>query len=80
MSDRRLEQIRARLVRRLRSDPPASGSPLALDRWVLAHLSREEIDVIVRADREYGGAAMSEWFGEALVEAGLSARALPLAG
>jgi hypothetical protein len=80
MSDRRLEQVRARLVGLLRIDPPARGSPLALDRYVLARMSREEIEVMLRAEREYGEEAMSEWLGEILVEAGVVTRPLPLAG
>jgi hypothetical protein len=80
MSDRRLEQVRARLVGLLRSDPPARSSPLVLDRWVLSRLTREEIEVMLRAELEYGEAEMSEWLGELLVEAGLVPPALPLAG
>jgi hypothetical protein len=80
MSDRRLEQVRARLVGLLRCDPPARSSPLVLDRWVLSRLTHEEIEVMLRAEREYGEAAMTEWLGEVLVEAGLVPYSLPLAG
>jgi hypothetical protein len=80
MSDRRLEVLRARLVGLLRIDPPPRGSPGALERWLLSRLSREEIEVMLRAEREYGERAMWEWLGELLLEAGVAPRALPLAG
>lgn len=80
MSDRRLEQVRVRLVGLFRIDPPQRGTPL--DRWVLARLSREEIEVMLRAEREYGEEAMAEWLGEILLEAGFvrAPAPLPLAG
>jgi hypothetical protein len=46
----------------------------------MERFSRDEIEVMLRAEREYGAAAMSEWLAEALVEAGVIPRALPLAG
>lgn len=79
MSDRRLEQVSARLVRLLRDDPPRRGSPLALDRWLLSRLSREEVELVLRAEREYGEEAMAEWLGELLVEAGVVSRPLAVA-
>ncbi|HEX9401444.1 MAG TPA: hypothetical protein VF912_15145 [Anaeromyxobacter sp.] len=79
MSDRRLDTVRSKLVRLLRIDPPASDAPLALDRYVVARFSREEVEVMLRAEREYGEAAMSEWLGEVLVEAGLIRPSLRLA-
>jgi hypothetical protein len=80
MSDRRLAQVRARLVGLLRTDPPARVTAAALDSWVVARLSREEVEVLLRADREYGEDAMSEWLVEVLVEAGVVPCPLPLAG
>jgi hypothetical protein len=79
MSDRRLEQVSARLVRLLRNDPPRRASPLTLDRWILSRLSREEIELVLQAEREYGEEAMAEWLGEILVEAGLASRPLAVA-
>lgn len=70
MPDRRLDDVRAKLVRLLRSDPPGRG-PLALDRYVVARFSRDELEVMLRAEREYGERAMSEWLAEVLVEAGV---------
>jgi hypothetical protein len=80
MSDRRLEQLRARLVGLLRIDRPPGDSPGALERWLLTRLSREEVEVMLRAEREYGEQAMWEWLGEILVEAGVAPHPLPLAG
>jgi hypothetical protein len=80
MSDHNLEQVRGKLVRLLRSDPPANGAPLALDRYVVSRFTRDEIEVLLRAEREYGEHAMSEWLGEILVEAGVIPVRLPLAG
>jgi hypothetical protein len=80
MSDHNLESVRGKLVRLFRTDPPAKGAPLALDRYVLARFSREEIEVLLRAEREYGEHAMSEWLTEILVEAGIVPVRLPLAG
>ena len=71
MPDRRLDEVRSKLVRLLRSDPPPADAPLALDRYVVARCSREEIEVMLRAEREYGETAMAEWLAEVLVEAGL---------
>jgi hypothetical protein len=80
MSDHSLDPIRGKLIRLLRSDPPAKGAPLALDRWVVGRFSREEIEAMLRAERLYGEHAMSEWLTEILVEAGLLPVPLPLAG
>ena len=80
MSDHRLDQVRGKLIRLLRLDPPAKGAPLALDRWVVARFSRDEVEVMLRAEREYGERAMSEWLTEILVEAGILPVPLPLAG
>lgn len=80
MGDRRLAQLRARLVGLLRIDPPPRGSPAALERWLLTRLTRDEVEVILRAEREYGDEALREWMGELLVEAGVAPRPLPLAG
>jgi hypothetical protein len=80
MSDRRLEDLRARLVRMFRSDPPVQVSPLVLDRWLLTRLSRAEIELLLAAEVQYGPAAMSEWIAEVLVDAGVTTPALPLAG
>lgn len=77
MSDRRLEQVRARLVGLLRRDPPPRVSGLELD-WLLSRLSREEVDVVLQAAREYGDDEMSEWLGEILLEAGLARRRAPV--
>jgi hypothetical protein len=80
MSDHSLERVRGKLLRLLRSDPPARGVPLALDQYVLARFSREEMEVLLRAEREYGEHAMSEWLSDLLVEAGIVPVPLPLAG
>jgi hypothetical protein len=69
MSDPRLEAVRSKFIRLLRRDPPLGA--LALDRYVAARFSREEIEVLLRAEREYGEAAMSEWLAEVLLEAGI---------
>lgn len=69
MSDPRLEVVRSKFIRLLRRDPPRG--PLALDRYVAARFTPEEIDVLLRAEREYGEAAMSEWLAEVLLEAGI---------
>lgn len=79
MPDRRLDDVRAKLVRLLRTDPPGRG-PLALDRYVVARFSRDEIEAMLRAEREYGEHAMSEWLAEVLVEAGILPVPLRLAG
>jgi hypothetical protein len=79
MSDRSLQQLRVRLIGLLRLDPPARGSQGGIERWLLARLSREEIEVMLRAERVYGERAMWEWLGEVLVEAGVAPRQLPLA-
>lgn len=80
MPDRRLDEVRSKLVRLLRTDPPAPGAALALDRYVVARCSREDIEVMLRAEREYGEATMSEWLAEVLVEAGVVRPSLRLAG
>jgi hypothetical protein len=79
MPDRRLDEVRSKLVRLLRTDPPAPGAAFALDRYVVARCSREDIEVMLRAEREYGEATMSEWLAEVLVEAGVVRPSLRLA-
>jgi hypothetical protein len=79
MPDRALELVRTKFLRLLRTDPPPESATLALDAWALARFSREEIEVMLRAEREYGERAMSEWLGELLVEAGLVRPPLRLA-
>lgn len=79
MADRALDQVRTKFLRLLRTDPPPGGATLALDAWALARFSREEIEVMLRAEREYGERVMSEWLGELLVEAGLAPHPLRLA-
>ncbi len=69
MPDARLEAVRSKFIALLRRDPPRGA--LALDRYVAARFSRDEIDTLLRAEREYGEAAMSDWLAEVLLEAGV---------
>lgn len=78
MSDPMLETVRSKFIRLLRRDPPRE--PLALDRYVASRFTREEIDVLLRAEREYGEAEMSEWLAEVLLEAGIVRPPLRRAG
>lgn len=78
MLDQALGDVRRKLVRLMRVDPPVRARrldpralPPVLDRWFAAKFTPEELDVIFRFEHLYGEDALSEWFAEALVEAGL---------
>ncbi len=79
MYDPRLDDLRRKLVSRMRSDPPprlpASRRLLGpeLDRWVATRLSAAELASLLRLDHEYGEDAVSDWFAEILLEAGVVA-------
>ncbi len=69
MPERALDVVRRKLVHLVRADP--TFRPVAtLDRWIAARFSPDEVQVLFRFEREYGEAALAEWFTEALLEAG----------
>jgi hypothetical protein len=78
MDDRTLVALRRKLVTLMRSDPPpplpgAPREPLApvFDRWVAKRFSPDEVRLISHFELLYGPRALSDWFAEVLVEAGL---------
>ncbi|MBK9517395.1 MAG: hypothetical protein IPO09_08595 [Anaeromyxobacter sp.] len=77
MNDRTLTEVRKKLVRLIRSDPPPPvmglpREPLApvFDRWMAKRFDADEVHALFRLELEYGERAMSDWFAEVLVEAG----------
>lgn len=77
MDDRRLKDVRKKLVRLMRTDPPPPvvglpREPLApiFDRWVAKRFDAAEVQALFRLELEYGERAMSDWFAEVLLEAG----------
>ncbi len=70
MSDRALDVIRRKLVSLLRSDPGFRPVPTALERWIAARFSPDEVNVLFGFERMYGDAAWAEWLAEVFVEAG----------
>lgn len=67
MPDRSLQDVRRKFVELMRADPHPLPQPF--DRWVAARFSPEEIDVIVRLERQYGQQALDEWVAEITFEA-----------
>jgi hypothetical protein len=85
MDDRPLVALRKKLVALMRTDPPPPimgmpREPLApiFDRWVPKRFSADEVSLIFHFELLYGPLALSDWFAEVLVEAGLvNVRRLP---
>jgi len=80
MTDKTIHQVRLKLVRLMRTDPPPQvlglpEEPLApvFDRWVAKRFTPDEVNAIFHMELEYGPRAVSEWFAEVLTEAGLRA-------
>lgn len=78
MYEKALCDVQRKLVRLMRTDPPIRAArvdpatlPLLLDRWIAARFSADELDVLFRHEHLYGEEALSAWFAEALVQAGL---------
>ncbi len=75
MYDPGLDDLRRKLVSRMRSDPPrldlGRRAGPDLDRWVAARFSPDELASLLRLDHQYGEDAVSEWFSEILLEAGV---------
>lgn len=76
MYDPGLDDLRRKLVIRMRADPPAlpGSRRLAgpdLDRWIAARFSPGELAALLRLDRQYGEDAVSDWLSEILLEAGV---------
>jgi uncharacterized protein (DUF2236 family) len=78
MDDRTLTAVKQKMIRLIRADPPPRVmglpcEPLApiFDRWVAKRFDEAEVAAMFRLEFEYGEAAMTEWFAEVLVEAGL---------
>ena len=77
MDDSMLKDVRKKLVRLMRTDPPppVMGLPLEplapiFDRWVAKRFDADEVQALFRLEVEYGERAMSDWFVEVLLEAG----------
>ena len=80
MGQVRLDDVRRKLVRLMRNDPPppvmgTPREPLApiFDRWVARRFSPDEVNELFRLELEYGPEVAEEWFAEVLDEAGLRA-------
>jgi hypothetical protein len=78
MYDETMLQVRRKFVSLMRADPPPPvmgmpTEPLApmFDRWVAKRFTQDEVSAIFRMELEYGQRAVSEWFSEVLLEAGL---------
>jgi hypothetical protein len=78
MDDRTLSEVRKKFVTLMRTDPPPPvmgmpREPLApiFDRWVAKRFSPDEVSAIFQYEMVYGPRALSDWFAEVLVEAGL---------
>ncbi|HET9552515.1 MAG TPA: hypothetical protein VFP50_06060 [Anaeromyxobacteraceae bacterium] len=84
MADKTLLEVRKKLVRLMRADPPPPvmglpHEPLApiFDRWVAKRFSQDEVNTLFRLEVEYGPRAVNEWFAEVLVEAAATAPRRP---
>ena len=80
MDERMLTGVRRKFVQLMRSDPPPrvagpSREPLApvFDRWVAKRFEPEEVATLFRFETTYGERALSDWFAEVVLEAGLPA-------
>ena len=78
MTSKALQEVKQKFVTLMRNDPPPSvmglpTEPLApvFDRWVAKRFSAEEVHCLFKLELEYGERAMTEWFAEVLVEAGM---------
>jgi uncharacterized protein (DUF2236 family) len=78
MYDETMLQVRRKFVSLMKADPPPPvlgmpAEPLApiFDRWVAKRFTQDEVNALFRMELEYGQRAVSEWFAEVLVEAGL---------
>jgi hypothetical protein len=78
MDDRALTEVKKKLVRLIRADPPPAvivkpREPLAptFERWVAKRFDADEVAALCRLELEYGQRALAEWFAEVLVEANL---------
>lgn len=77
MHERALQDVRRKFVEFMKADPlplheHAHDRPARarrFDRWVAARFSPEEIDVIIRLERQYGEQALNEWVTEIALEA-----------
>lgn len=76
MHERSLQDVRRKFVQLMRTDPP-SRAPLdpVFDRWMATRFSSEELQAVIRLEREYGERALAEWFAEIALEVGLRSRA-----
>jgi uncharacterized protein (DUF2236 family) len=76
MQERSLQDVRRKFVQLMRTDPP-SRAPLdpQFDRWMAARFSSEELQAVIRLEREYGERALAEWFAEIALEVGLRSTA-----
>jgi hypothetical protein len=77
MDDRALCDVKKKMIRLFRTDPPPRvmglpREPLApvFDRWVAKRFDADEVAALFRLECEYGEQAMSQWFAEVLVESG----------
>jgi hypothetical protein len=81
MQDRTLQDVRRKFAQLLRTDPPprmaAGQAPFDphFDRWMAARFSSDELQPIIRLEREYGERALAEWFAEIALEVGLRSAA-----
>jgi hypothetical protein len=78
MYDETMLQVRRKFVSLMKADPPPAvigmpTEPLAplFDRWVAKRFTQDEVSALFRMEVEYGPRAVSEWFAEVLIEAGL---------
>ncbi len=79
MYDETMLQVRKKFVSLMKADPPPSviglpTEPLAplFDRWVAKRFTADEVNALFRMELEYGQRAVSEWFSEVLIEAGVA--------
>jgi hypothetical protein len=79
MYDETMLQVRRKFVSLMKADPPPSviglpTEPLAplFDRWVAKRFTADEVNALFRMELEYGQRAVSEWFSEVLIEAGVA--------
>jgi hypothetical protein len=82
MHERLLHDVRRKFVQLMRTDPPqrvvlSSRAPFdpQFDRWMAARFSSEELQAVIRLEREYGERALAEWFAEIALEVGLRSTA-----
>jgi len=78
MYDETMLQVRRKFVSLMKADPPPRvmgmpTEPLApiFDRWVAKRFTPDEVNALFRMELEYGQRAVSEWFAEVLIEAGV---------